>query len=294
MKLTDTLEGLGRPVAYHPGLARMTGSVNAAIFLGQLMYWWPRRSGDTVYKTAADWERETALTQREQESARRALKKLGIITEDYRRLQHQMHYTLEEDRLNEVWQEYTNPANSEPEKELANQQERASRTDNSACPESTKAQVGKQQKRNSSYIHRLPETTTETTTVHAATPPTPPDKKQLPQQKDEIAAEWERRLTEHTPFDAWKNIGMQRANAKRMAQATRRIMEAEGLHDHAEIIDTMLATYLEAKRTGKAEYWRDAPVTPAAVYARWDQLLEKIKNRHSAGANENVMREVIW
>ena len=62
MKLTDALVGLGRPVAYYPGLARCLGSIPAALFVAQLCYWRDKQIHSYLYKTATDFEKELALS----------------------------------------------------------------------------------------------------------------------------------------------------------------------------------------------------------------------------------------
>ncbi len=77
------LELLKRPIAYHPIIAKALGSVNLAIMWCQLLYWsdktknkdgWIRKSREDIYK-------ETALSRREQETARKIGKELGVIEE---------------------------------------------------------------------------------------------------------------------------------------------------------------------------------------------------------------------
>jgi hypothetical protein len=82
---------LGRGcVAFYPRLADLTGSVTAALLLGQCLYWTrtvtrqqPQRDG-WFWKTAAEWQRETGLSRREQDSARRILRALGLLEEQRR------------------------------------------------------------------------------------------------------------------------------------------------------------------------------------------------------------------
>lgn len=71
--LIDLLQD--RAIAYHPVLARALNSVSAAIWLGQLMYWdgkGTKLDDGWIEKTAAEFEAETALTRREQDTARNA------------------------------------------------------------------------------------------------------------------------------------------------------------------------------------------------------------------------------
>jgi hypothetical protein len=81
---------LKRPVAFHPVLARMTGSVAAGLMLSQSVYWTgvveekqPDRGG-WFYKTQAEWTDETCLSRWEQESARKLLRKWDFWHEDRR------------------------------------------------------------------------------------------------------------------------------------------------------------------------------------------------------------------
>lgn len=68
---------LDRPIAFHRVFVRLTGSVTAAVMLSQALYWSKRTKGDSegwFWKTREEWEAETGLTRREQETARRALR----------------------------------------------------------------------------------------------------------------------------------------------------------------------------------------------------------------------------
>lgn len=104
--ITNTLIGLGRQVQYFPGLAKCFGDIKVAVFLGQLIYWWPKRTEEGIYKTIEEWEEETFLTEKEQRRVRGILKDRGVIIENYKRLQHRMYYILDEEALNRVWVEY--------------------------------------------------------------------------------------------------------------------------------------------------------------------------------------------
>lgn len=98
MSAIETMRRIGRPIAYHPALARHVGGVNAAIFLCWLM----KRSEEQqwavlgVPSTASDLENETGLTYREQANARRKLRALGVLIETKRRLEHQIYFRLDE------------------------------------------------------------------------------------------------------------------------------------------------------------------------------------------------------
>lgn len=93
-----------RPVAYHPMLANALRSVTAAIFLQQLLYWTPRTDdpGGWVYKTRDEIWAETALSRDEQETARKVLKRVGVIDEKRRGVPAKMHYRVMISQLVEV------------------------------------------------------------------------------------------------------------------------------------------------------------------------------------------------
>lgn len=72
---------LDRPIAFHKSLAVISGSIKAGLFLSQAIYWSRKKPDGWFYKTQVDWEEETMLTRREQDSSRDALKKRGFISE---------------------------------------------------------------------------------------------------------------------------------------------------------------------------------------------------------------------
>ncbi|RSE60384.1 hypothetical protein EGT81_12705 [Alcaligenes faecalis] len=101
MKPLDTIRAIGRPIAYHAALARHVGGVATAIFLGQLMYWDERSTDDRgVHKESKQWEDETGLSYREQATARKKLRDLGLLIETPERLQHRIYYKLDREAFN--------------------------------------------------------------------------------------------------------------------------------------------------------------------------------------------------
>ena len=86
----------GHPVAYHPMLSRFFGSVNAAIFFGQLRYWSDKTENPLgVYKTSEEWTEETGLSYREQVTARRILSAPGYVVETNKRLDHRIYFLID-------------------------------------------------------------------------------------------------------------------------------------------------------------------------------------------------------
>ena len=105
MKLSEFLSDIGRPVAYYPGLRKVTRSTTATIFLCQFIYWTGKEAaGDGwIYKTSEEIEEETGLSYDEQLTARKSLVKSGLLEERYKRLEHQMFFRADLTKLDDLW-----------------------------------------------------------------------------------------------------------------------------------------------------------------------------------------------
>jgi hypothetical protein len=79
-KVKDLLPN--RTVGYSPDLARAVGGATIGLFLSQLLFLSDKGNNPDgwVYKSEAEMGKETGLTKREQQTARRKLLSLGIIT----------------------------------------------------------------------------------------------------------------------------------------------------------------------------------------------------------------------
>jgi len=71
-----------RVVGYSPDLASAVGGATIGLFLSQLLFLSDKGQNPDgwVYKSEAEMGRETGLTKREQQTARRKLLSLGVIT----------------------------------------------------------------------------------------------------------------------------------------------------------------------------------------------------------------------
>src|SRR5918999_490499 len=71
-----------RTVGYSPDLARAVGGATIGLFLSQLLFLSDKGHNPEgwVYKSEAEMGKETGLTKREQQTARRKLLSLGVIT----------------------------------------------------------------------------------------------------------------------------------------------------------------------------------------------------------------------
>lgn len=113
MKLTEFLHNIGRPIAYYPGLKKITGSTTATIFLCQFLYWHGRQHSveGWIYKTQEEIEEETGLSRTEQETARRILKEKGFIEEKRCGLPRKLYIRLNIDLINQAWEKaISNPS----------------------------------------------------------------------------------------------------------------------------------------------------------------------------------------
>src|SRR5918996_1209447 len=78
-KVKDLLPN--RTVGYSPDLARMVGGATTGLFLSQLLFLSDKGANPEgwVYKSEQEMGKETGLTKREQQTARRKLLALGVI-----------------------------------------------------------------------------------------------------------------------------------------------------------------------------------------------------------------------
>lgn len=103
MSLVNLLRETGRAIAYRPKLAKVLGGVVAEIFFEQIFYWQDKSSSELgVYKTQDELEAETGLSRKEQETARKKLREIGVLIETHKRLEHRIYYKIDEARLNEI------------------------------------------------------------------------------------------------------------------------------------------------------------------------------------------------
>ena len=101
-QLFDVLEKvLSRPIAFHRVFASIGGGATEGLFLSQAYYWSKHTKDDDgwFYKTGEEWEAETCLTRREQETARKSLKQLGILEEVRKGLPRKVFYRINRDVL---------------------------------------------------------------------------------------------------------------------------------------------------------------------------------------------------
>ena len=100
------------PVAYRPDLARVVGSVTAGIMLSHALCCdemirvaTPENDG-WFYKSQQEWEEETGLGQREQETARKLLRGKGVLEEEKRGTPTKLHLRINTGNLASLFEDY--------------------------------------------------------------------------------------------------------------------------------------------------------------------------------------------
>lgn len=118
MKLSEYDINFGRPVAFYPGLKKVTGSIQATLFLCQILYWTPKSRDDGwVFKDHYEIEEETGLSYYEQKTARKILRELGILDEHRERWKYHTRYKVNEEVLNFLWEQRTGEQSKQVNKE---------------------------------------------------------------------------------------------------------------------------------------------------------------------------------
>jgi hypothetical protein len=93
-----------RTVGYSPDLARAVGGATVGLFLSQLLFLSDKGHNPDgwVYKSEAEMGKETGLTKREQQTARRKLLSLGVIQIERRGFKFTYHFKVIWERLYQV------------------------------------------------------------------------------------------------------------------------------------------------------------------------------------------------
>src|ERR687894_2563539 len=105
-KVKDMLPN--RVVGYSPDLARMVGGATTGLFLSQLLFLSDKGANTDgwVYKSEAEMGKETGLSKREQQTARRKLLALGVIQIVRRGFKFTYHFRIVWERLLQVIEKF--------------------------------------------------------------------------------------------------------------------------------------------------------------------------------------------
>lgn len=87
------------PIAYRASFGRIFGGPRAGVFLSQLFFWTGKEADDEgwIWKSQEEWEEETGMNVNTQRTARRQLKKHGVLLEKTDRIKHEVWYKLDKE-----------------------------------------------------------------------------------------------------------------------------------------------------------------------------------------------------
>lgn len=98
---------LGSATAYYPSFSKVLGDACAGIFVSRIFYW-TNKGGDPdgwIHKTQEQIEEETGLTLRNQQTARRKAREMGVMEETLKGVPAKMHYRVNLDKLSALLNE---------------------------------------------------------------------------------------------------------------------------------------------------------------------------------------------
>jgi hypothetical protein len=143
-KVKDLLPN--RTVGYSPDLARAVGGATIGLFLSQLLFLSDKGANPEgwVYKSEAEMGKETGLTKREQQTARRKLLTLGVIAIERRGFRFSYHFKVIWERLYQVIEKFQRgqtvaTEKTEPVQNVPTQQEQNVSTERAECLQNVSA-----------------------------------------------------------------------------------------------------------------------------------------------------------
>tara|TARA_R110000850_G_scaffold264606_1_gene393768 strand:+ start:16085 stop:17053 length:969 start_codon:yes stop_codon:yes gene_type:complete len=97
----STIELMSRPIAFHRAYVDLGVGISGALMLSQCVYWRTRtRDADGwFYKSQAEWEQETGMSRREQETARKRLVQAGFLKESRQGVPARLHFRVDIEAL---------------------------------------------------------------------------------------------------------------------------------------------------------------------------------------------------
>ncbi len=111
----QALDILGtRPIAFNPDLSRALGSVNAGLFLSQLLYWWKKgRNPEMIYKTVQEVEEETSLSKTQQLNAQKTCVNRGVLEVFYKGIPPKRNYKINVEKVLDLLATFNDDKNDE-------------------------------------------------------------------------------------------------------------------------------------------------------------------------------------
>ena len=89
-----------KPIAFNRHYVALGCGITGSLMLSQMVFWSKHTSNNGwFYKTSSEWEEETGLSRREQETARKNLIKLQFIQEALKGVPARLHFRVEKENL---------------------------------------------------------------------------------------------------------------------------------------------------------------------------------------------------
>ena len=109
MKIGEVLSNFDEVVIYYPHIARMLGSVSAAILLSQLLHWTDNQENSSgwIRKSYDDLIKEIGFKEEEFTVARVGLKRMGILLEQLEDGSPVVYFKIECEQLQKAWDNFT-------------------------------------------------------------------------------------------------------------------------------------------------------------------------------------------
>jgi hypothetical protein len=173
-KVKDLLPN--RTVGYSPDLARVVGGAATGLFLSQLLFLSDKGNDPEgwVYKSEQEMGRETGLTKREQQTARRKLLHLGVIAIERRGFKFTYHFKVLWERLYQVIEQFqqrqtVGTKKTEPAQNVPTQPEQNVVAENGECQQNVSTErpqnVAAQNRDNNTEIKETEKTSRENQTT---------------------------------------------------------------------------------------------------------------------------------
>lgn len=161
----NLIELLDRPIAFHRPFVELGLGITGALFLSQSLYWSRRTNASGYfYKTQDEWESETGMSRREQDTARKKLKSLGILEEKKQGVPCRVFYRINDEKLLQLLsqketEKQQNPVCTDTPIQFGGKRQ-TSLADNAnvVCTNAPSSDGGKRQTKTET-TQRLPETT---------------------------------------------------------------------------------------------------------------------------------------
>ena len=96
MSMSKSMEKMGQPIAYYPKKTKFLGSVTASIFYSYFLNFSDEKCKFGICKTAEEIFDGTGLSIKQQRTARKILRGLGMLKETHKRLEHKIYYLINE------------------------------------------------------------------------------------------------------------------------------------------------------------------------------------------------------